>query len=58
MPSPLVVALAPFEVSVTPRSEKVSTLIRTEIEPLSPPPELESASVYDGLVSEWDKVAK
>ncbi|CEN60363.1 hypothetical protein ASPCAL02804 [Aspergillus calidoustus] len=55
VPSPLVVALAPFECSVTPRSEKVRQFIRKQSEGLTPPPELESASVYGQLVAEWDE---
>ncbi len=53
--SPLVVAPAPFDCSVTVRDEKAKELIAREAATLTPPQGLESASVYDGLVMDWVK---
>lgn len=54
-PSPLVLPLAPFECAITPRDEETAELIRQEISTLQPPPQLESASVYEKLVTAWDR---
>jgi len=53
--SPLVVAPAPFDCSVTVRDEKAKELIAREAATLKPPQGLESASVYDELVRDWVK---
>ncbi|KAH7350127.1 cytochrome P450 [Plectosphaerella cucumerina] len=57
LPSPLTLNLAPFECSVTPRGQRVRELVGCSAETLTPPAELESASVYERLVAEWDKAA-
>lgn len=54
VPSPLVVALAPFECTVTPRDDRTGRLIMEEATSSPVPSNLESASVYNHLVAQWD----